>query len=360
MKPLAETIEINGRRVGPGQPVYVIAEMSANHGHDYAKALQLVEAAAEAGADAVKIQTYTADTLTLDVDNEHFRIGKGTIWEGRTLYDLYREAYTPWDWQPKLKAAAARLGIDLFSTPYDATAVEFLETMDVPVYKIASFENVDLPLIRLVAATGKPAIMSTGMAAEDEVAEAVAAFREAGGTQLALLKCTSAYPAPPEEMNLRAIATLAARFGCPVGLSDHGLELAVPVAAVALGACVVEKHLTLSRDAGGPDAPFSLEPAEFAAMVAAVRTAEKALGDGRWHVGPREQASRVFRRSLFVAADMAAGEAFTAANVRSVRPGAGLHTRHLGEVLGCTAARDIKRGTPLSWDLVAERKQGSA
>ncbi len=357
MTQAAKTIEINGRRIGPGEPVYIIAEMSANHGQDFDQAVRLVHAARQAGADALKLQTYTADTMTLDVANEHFRIGKGTIWEGRTLYDLYQEACTPWDWQPRLKQEAEGIGLDLFSTPYDATAVEFLETMDVPAYKIASFENVDLPLIRLVAATGKAVIISTGMATEDEIAEAVETFRGAGGRQLLLLKCTSAYPAPPEEMNLLAIPQLAERFACPVGLSDHGLEAAVPVAAVALGACVIEKHFTLSRDLGGPDAPFSLEPDEFAAMVADVRTAEQALGRSRWEVGPREAASRVFRRSLFVVAEVKAGEVFTARNVRSIRPGAGLHTRHLDDVLGHVAARDIARGTPLSWELVGEEAE---
>ena len=358
MTQLTEKIEINGRHIGPGGPVYIIAEMSANHGQDFERAVRIVHAARQAGADALKLQTYTADTMTLDVDNEHFRIGKGTIWEGRTLYDLYQEACTPWDWQPKLKREAEGIGLDLFSTPYDATAVEFLEAMDVPAYKIASFENVDLPLIRLVAATGKPLIISTGMATEDEMAEAVETFRGAGGRQLLLLKCTSAYPAPPQEMNLRAIPRLAERFGCPVGLSDHGLAPAVPVAAVALGACVIEKHFTLSRDLGGPDAPFSLEPDEFAAMVEAVRTTEKALGGARQRqVGKCEAAGRLLRRSLFVSADVKAGEVFTVRNVRSIRPGAGLHTRHLDQVLGRLAARDIARGTPLDWELIGEEAE---
>ena len=350
MKPF---IEISSKRIGSGYPTYIIAEMSANHNQDFDQAVKIIEAAKEAGADAIKLQTYTPDTLTIDCDNEYFCIGKGTIWEGRNLYDLYGEAYTPWDWQPRLKEMAVDLGLDLFSTPFDHTAVDFLEQMDVPAYKIASFEIVDLPLIRRIAQTGKPIIMSTGMATLAETDEAVRMAREAGATQIALLKCTSAYPAPPEEMNLRAIPHLAQAFDVPVGLSDHTLGIAVPVAAVALGACIVEKHFTLSRDVPGPDSAFSLEPQEFREMVEAVRVAEQAVGTVRYDVTEREQASRVFRRSLFVVQDIKAGEVFTEENVHSIRPGYGLHTRYLDNVLGRRAARDIQRGTPLSWDLVA-------
>lgn len=350
---MTATIEINGRLVGPCHPAYVIAEMSANHHYDYAEAVKILEATKAAGADAIKLQTYTADTLTIDCDNEHFWI-RGTLWDGRTLYNLYREAYMPWEWQPKLKKIAEELGLDFFSTPFDATAVEFLEKMNVAVHKVASFELVDLPLLRRIARTGKPVIMSTGMATLEELEEAVGAIREAGGNQLALLKCTSAYPAPPEEMNLRTIPDLAQRFQVPVGLSDHTLGLAVPIAAVALGACIVEKHLTLSRKTPGPDSAFSLEPDEFKAMVDAIRTAEKALGQVNYQVGPSESKSRVFRRSLFVVEDVKAGELFTERNVRSIRPGYGLHTRHLAEVLGSKAARDIKRGTPLDWSLISK------
>jgi N-acetylneuraminate synthase len=343
---------IRGRAIGPGHPVYVIAEMSANHHGDYAEAARLVRAAGEAGADAVKLQTYTPDTLTLDLRTEDFRIGEGTLWQGRTLHDLYREACTPWEWQPRLKALAEELGMHCFSTPFDFTAVDFLEQMDVPAHKIASFELVDLELVRRVAATGKPTIMSTGMATLAEIDEAVAAFRAAGGTQLALLKCTSAYPSPPSEMNLRTIPHLAEAFGAVAGLSDHTLGLAVPVAAVALGACLIEKHLTLTRGTPGPDSAFSLEPAEFRAMVDAVRAAEQALGRVSYTVTAREQASRVFRRSLFVVRDVSAGEVFSRENVRSIRPGHGLPPRHLPAVLGRRAARDIVRGTPLGWDLL--------
>lgn len=351
------TITIASHPIGAGHPVYIIAEMSANHGQSFDQAVQIIRAAKEAGADAIKLQTYTPDTMTLDSRLPVFQIGKGTIWEGKNLYQLYGEAYTPWDWQPKLKAVADELGLDCFSSPFDFSAVDFLEQMNVPAHKIASFELVDLPLIRKVAATGKPVIMSTGMSSLAEIDEAVRAFREAGGKQLALLKCTSAYPSPAEEMNLRTIPHLSAAFGVPAGLSDHTLEITVPVTAVALGACIIEKHFTLARAAGGPDAAFSLEPAEFKAMVEAVRTAEKALGQVNYEVTKKEAASRVFRRSLFVVADMAAGELFTEHNVRSIRPGNGLPPKHFPEVLRRKASRAIHRGTPLNWDLVGIRPE---
>lgn len=342
-------LTIAGRAVGPGCPAYLIAELSANHGQSYARAADLVRAARDAGADAVKLQTYTADTMTLACDRPEFRVRGGTLWDGRTLHDLYREAYTPWDWQPRLKELADRIGLHLFSTPFDPSAVEFLEAMDVPAYKIASFEVVDLPLVERVACTGKPMIMSTGMATLAEIAEAVATVRRAGDGGLALLKCTSAYPAPPAEANLRTIPHLAEAFGVPAGLSDHTLGIAVPVAAVALGACIIEKHFTLSRAEPGPDSAFSLEPGEFRAMVEAVRTAEKALGRVHYGLSAAEQACRVYRRSLFAVRDIAASEVFTPDNVRSIRPGHGLPPKHLPDVLGRRAARDLARGTPLSW-----------
>jgi pseudaminic acid synthase len=345
-------MEINGRSIGSGKPVYVIAELSANHNRDYENAVRLVHAAKNAGADAVKLQTYTPDTITIASDRNEFRIAGGTLWDGRTLYDLYGEAYTPWDWQPRLKALAEELGMDCFSSAFDSTAVDFLETLNVPAHKVASFELVDIPLIQKMARTGKPLIVSTGMATADEIEEALQAARGAGATQIALLKCTSAYPAPPEEMNLNTIPEMMKRFGVPVGLSDHTMGIAAPVAAVALGACIIEKHLTLSRSLPGPDSAFSLEPQEFKAMVNAVRVAEKSLGSVKFGCGPNEEASYTFRRSLFVVADMKKGEAFTEANVRSIRPGTGLHPRHQAEVLGKTAAQPIKRGTPLSWELV--------
>jgi N-acetylneuraminate synthase len=346
---------INQRLIGPGQPTYIIAELSANHNQDFEQAVKLIEAAHEAGADAIKLQTYTPDTITIDCDNEYFRIN-GTLWDGRKLYDLYGEAYTPWDWHPRLKQAANDLGMDLFSSPFDDTAVDFLEALNVPAFKIASFENVDIGLLRRVVRTGQPIILSTGMATLAEIDEAVQTIRAAGGEQLALLKCTSAYPASPAEINLKTIPHLAAAFGTPVGLSDHTLGIAVPVAAVALGACIIEKHFTLSRAIPGPDSAFSLEPHEFKAMVEAVRTAEQALGVVQYGASPNEAKSRVFRRSLFVVKDMRAGEVFTHENVRSIRPGHGLHTRHLDDIIGQRASRAIARGTPLSWGLVTSNK----
>jgi len=339
--------QINGRKIASDCPVYIIAELSANHNQDFDQAVKIIEAAKEAGADAVKLQTYTPETMTIDCNNEYFKI-KDTIWAGKNLYELYKEAYTPWEWQPKLKKIADQLGLTLFSTPFDHTAVDFLERMNVSAYKIASFEIVDLPLLRKIAKTGKPVIMSTGMATMAEIEEAVQTLRAAGNTQLVLLKCTSAYPAASEDMNLRAISHLAETIDVPIGLSDHTLDIAVPVVAVALGACIIEKHLALSRAAGGPDSVFSLEPYEFKAMVEAVRVAEKALGKAHYDVGPEEAKSRVFRRSLFVVKDMKAGDKFTEQNVRSIRPGYGLHTRHLDEIIGRRAACNIERGTPLA------------
>lgn len=345
-------MEINGRRIGPDFPVYCIAELSGNHNQDFNQAVELIHAAKTAGADAVKLQTYTADTLTIQSDKEYFRVGGGTLWDGRTLYDLYKEAYTPWDWQPKLKSIANELGMDLFSTPFDFTAVDFLEEMNVPAHKIASFELVDLPLITRVARTGKPMIMSTGMATLSEIDDAVKAARDGGATQIALLKCNSAYPAPASEMNLRTIPHLAEAFGVVPGLSDHTLGIAVATSSVALGACIIEKHLTISRSVPGPDSAFSLEPHEFKAMVDAVREAHQALGQVQYHVSERESSSRAFRRSLFVVQDVRAGEIFTGENVRSIRPAHGLPPKFLPEVLGRQAGEDISKGTPLNWSLV--------
>jgi pseudaminic acid synthase len=345
-------MKIGKRSIGPGSPVYVLAELSANHNQDYDQAFRIIQAAKDAGADAIKLQTFTADTITIASDRNEFRVAGGTLWDGRNLHDLYSEAYTPWEWQPRLKKAAEDLGMDLFSSAFDPTAVDFLEEMDVPAHKVASFELVDIPLIQRMARTGKPLIMSTGMATVEEIEEALQCARDAGATQIALLKCTSAYPAPAEEMNLRTIPEMVRRFEVPVGLSDHTIGIAAAVAAVALGACIVEKHLTLSRSTPGPDSAFSLEPREFKAMVDAVRTAENALGKVQFGLSAKEEASRVFRRSLFVVEDVKEGEIFTASNVRSIRPGHGLHTRHLAEVLGKRAARGIKRGTPMNWEFV--------
>ncbi|MBU0909358.1 MAG: pseudaminic acid synthase [Proteobacteria bacterium] len=353
---MKQHVQINNRKIGAGQPVYIVAEMSANHHQDFDQATAIIKAAKEAGADAVKLQTYTPDTLTLDCDHDCFRI-KGTIWEGKNLYQLYGEAYTPWEWQPELMNIAHSLGLDFFSTPFDATAVDFLEEMGVGMHKVASFELVDLPLLKKVGATGKPVIMSTGMATLAEIDEAVGTLRQFGTSELVLLKCTSAYPAPPEEMNLRTIPQLAGTFGVPAGLSDHSMGIAVPVAAVALGACLIEKHLTLCRADGGPDSAFSLEPDEFRAMVAAVRQAEMALGAVNFEPTEKEKKSRIFRRSLFVVQEMRAGQEFTLGNTASIRPGHGLHPRYLEMVIGRRAAVDIPRGTPLSWELVGEARK---
>ena len=346
---------IKNRSIGARYESYIIAEMSANHRQSFESALELVHAAKQAGADAIKLQTYTPDTLTISSRRPEFLIGKGTLWEGRNLYELYGEAFTPWEWQPKLKSVAEKLGIDCFSTPFDDTAVDFLQGMDVPAYKIASFELVDSGLLKKIAATGKPVIMSTGMATLAEIDEAVRTLRKAGCTQLALLKCTSAYPSLPEDMNLQTIPHLAEAFLVPVGLSDHTLGIAVPVAAVALGACIIEKHLTLRRSDGGPDAAFSLEPAEFRAMVDAIRIAEKALGKVNYEMSEKEQASRVFRRSLFVVKDLKAGEEFTHENVRSIRPGHGMPPKMIDEVLGSAATIDMAKGTPLQMEHISKK-----
>jgi pseudaminic acid synthase len=348
-------IKIGKTPVGLGQPVYVVAELSANHNQDFDQAVKIIQSAKDAGADAIKLQTYTADTITIPCDSEHFRIGGGTLWDGRTLHELYREAYTPWEWQPKLKQVANDLGLDLFSTPFDETAVDFLEKMNVPAHKLASFELVDIALIQKMARTGKPLIMSTGMATLEEIEEAVQAAIQAGTTQIALLKCTSAYPASPDDMNLRTIPELARRFEVPAGLSDHTLGSEAAVAAVTLGACIIEKHISLSRSLKGPDSEFSMEPQEFKAMVGAIRSIERALGTVHFGGSPQEASSRTFRRSLFVVQDLRRGEEFTAQNVRSIRPAQGMHTRHLPEVLGKRAARDIPRGTPLAWDLIEKQ-----
>ena len=346
------SFRIAGREIGPGQPCYVIAELSGNHNGDIERAFELVRAAAKARVDAVKLQTYTADTITLDCDKPCFRVGKGTLWTGRTLHELYEEAHTPWDWQPKLKTLAEELGMHCFSSPFDPTAVDFLETLDVPAYKAASFELVDIPLLRKMAQTGKPMILSTGMATLSEIDEAVTAVRAEGLEDFALLKTNSAYPAPASEMNLRTIPHLSDAFGVPVGLSDHTLGTSVPVAAASLGAAVIEKHLCLRRADGGPDAAFSLEPEEFGAMVEAVRTAESALGAVVYAPTPKQEASKAFRRSLFAVADIAEGETLTAENVRSIRPADGLHPRHYDDLLGRKARTAIERGTPLRWDLI--------
>ena len=344
-------IEIAGRQIGPGQPPYVIAEMSGNHNGELKRALALIEAAAAAGADAVKLQTYTADTMTIDHDSKDFRI-EGGLWDGKTLYELYEWAHTPWEWHEALFARGRELGLAVFSSPFDATAVDFLEGLGAPAYKIASFEAVDLPLIEKVAVTGKPMIISTGMANLEEIGEAMETARRHGSGEIVLLHCISGYPTPAEEANLRTLPDLAERFDAVAGLSDHTLGPEVPIAAVALGAHVIEKHFTLGRADGGPDAAFSLEPQELKQLCESCRITWKALGQVDYSRKPSEEGNAAFRRSLYVVEDITAGEPFTEHNLRAIRPGFGLPPKHLTKLLGRPASSDIKRGTPMAWDLV--------
>lgn len=347
-------IEIAGRKIGSGQPPYVIAEMSGNHNGDLQRALALIEAAAEAGADAVKLQTYTADTMTIDHPGKDFRI-EGGLWHGKTLYELYEWAHTPWEWHEALFARGRELGLAVFSSPFDATAVDFLEGLNVPAYKIASFEAIDLPLIEKVASTGKPMIISTGMANLEEIGEAMATAQQYGAGEIVLLHCISGYPTPAQEANLLTLPDLAARFGAIAGLSDHTLGPEVPIAAVALGAHVIEKHFTLRRADGGPDSAFSLEPQELRQLCDSCRTTWQALGRVDYARKPSEEGNAAFRRSLYVVEDIGAGEPFTERNLRAIRPGYGLPPKHLKKILGRPAQIAIKRGTPLSWPLVAEK-----
>jgi len=348
---MTDTIHIGNHAVGLGKPPYIVAELSANHGGSLTRALEVMTAAKRAGANAIKLQTYTAETITIDHDGPGFVV-EGGLWHGRRLYDLYEEAHTPWEWHEALFAKGRELGIPVFSTPFDETAVEFLERFDLPAYKVASFELLDLPLVRCVAATGKPVIMSTGMATPEEIAQSVDAFRGVGGRDLVLLHCVSGYPTPVEQSNLRRIPRLASEFGCPVGLSDHTLGTDVAIAAVALGACMIEKHFTLRRADGGPDAAFSLEPKELESLTRGARAAFAALGSGGEKRAEVEKANVVFRRSIYVVRDMAAGEPFTRDNIRIIRPGHGLAPRYFPEILGRCARQPLKRGTALSWDAV--------
>ena len=347
-------IRIGSKIISQDSPTFIVAEMSGNHNMDFDRAVEILKAAREAGADAVKIQTYTADTITLDCDDPCFQITQGTLWDGITLHKLYQTAYTPWERQPRLKKMAEEMGLLLFSSPFDFSSVDFLEEMDVPAYKIASFEITDIPLIRKVARLGKPVILATGIARLADIELAVQTCREEGNEQVILLKCCSAYPTPYEDVNLRTIPNLAETFQCLAGLSDHTMGTAVAAGAVALGAKMVEKHMTLCRSDGGPDAAFSMEPQEFKEMVDNIRILEKALGKVTYDLSDKQAREREHSRSLFVAQDMKAGDVFTPENLRSVRPADGLHTKYYEQLLGRRITRDAKKGTPMAWSLVEE------
>lgn len=349
-------IRIGNYEIGHGQKPFIIAEMSGNHNQSLDRALEIVEAAARAGAHALKLQTYTADTMTLDLAHDEFLISdQESLWKGKSLYKLYQEAHTPWDWHRPIFERANKLGMVAFSSPFDETAVEFLQELDAPAYKIASFENTDIPLIRKVASTGKPVIISTGMASAAEIDEAVRAARQAGAKELIVLKCTSTYPASPESTNILTIPHMRGLLGCEVGLSDHTRGIGVAVAAVALGASVIEKHFTLSRADGGVDSAFSLEPDELAQLVQETARAWQALG--HVHYGPteKEQKSLVFRRSLYIVRDLKAGDILTRDNLRAIRPGQGLPAKNFDALLGLRVGRDVRRGTPMHWDLLSVR-----
>ena len=347
-----KSFKIGNRIVGEDAPAFIVAEVSANHNQDYNRAVEIIHAAAEAGADAVKLQTYTADTITIDCDDDCFQIKEGTIWDGTTLYKLYSEAYTPWEWQPRLIEEAKKLGLECFSSPFDLTSVDFLSKLDVPAYKIASYEINDIPMIRKIAALHKPMIFATGIAYPDDIALALDTCKAEGNEDILLLKCVSSYPTPYEDVNLRVIPTLAKTYDCIAGISDHTMGSIVSAGAVALGAKMVEKHLTLRRADGGPDGAFSMEPEEFAAMVRDIRTLEKALGTDEYVLTDTQKLEHNGSRSLFVVKDIKAGEVLTPDNIRSIRPGIGMHTKHYEEVLGRHAKSDLKKGTPLQWKLI--------
>lgn len=343
---------VGKRKIGAGQPTFIIAEMSGNHKQDIKRAYEIIDAAAAAGVDAVKLQTYTPDTLTINCDNKWFRIGKTNTWSDQTLYDLYKTAYTPWDWQPKLKEYGEKKGLIVFSTPFDPTAVDFLEKMNVALYKIASFENVDLELLKRIGETKKPVIISRGLASIEDTQLAVDTLKKSGTKAIAVLHCISSYPATLEQMNVATISDIKKRFNVIPGLSDHSLGLTASITAVALGAKIIEKHLTLSRKDGGPDYAFSLEPKELKQLVKTIREIEKAIGKPIYSPDKREAENVVFRRSLFVVANIKKGAKFTHENVRCIRPGYGLHPKYLNETVGKIARKGISRGTPLSWDLI--------
>ncbi len=342
-----------GERVIDAQsPAFIIAEMSANHMMDFDRAVEIIKAAKDAGADAIKLQTYTPDTITMDCDNEYFQITQGTIWDGTTLHKLYQTAYTPWDWQPKLKKIAEDMGLICFSSPFDLTSIDFLEEMDVPAYKVASFEITDIPFIRKIARLHKPIIISTGIARPEDIELALQTCKEEGNEDVILLKCTSSYPSPYEDINLKVIPDMAQKYQVLAGLSDHTMGSAVSVASIALGARVIEKHITLRRADGGPDGAFSMEPEEFKEMVDNIRMVEKALGKVSYELTYKQEKSREHSRSLFVVQDMKKGDVITPENVRSIRPGFGMHTKHYEEILGKIVNQDIEKGTPMSFDFI--------
>lgn len=344
--------KIGDKTIDENSPVFIIAELSANHGHKFENAVDTIKAAKKAGADAIKLQTYTADTITIDCDNDYFRIKQGTIWDGKTLYNLYKEAYTPWEWQPELMRIAKEEGLICFSSPFDYSAVDFLETLNVPAYKVASFEITDIPLVEYMASKGKPMIISTGIASMGDIDEAISACRRNGNNNIALLKCTSEYPAPLERINLMTIPNMKDTFGVEAGLSDHTMGISIPVGAVAVGAKIIEKHFIVDRKIGGPDASFSLEPHEFSAMVQSIREVEKALGRVEYEMTEKKLRSREFSRSLFVVEEIKKGEKLTEKNIKSIRPGYGMAPKFYKDVMGKTAREDIKRGTPLSWNII--------
>ena len=348
-------ITIGTRKIGPGQPVFIIAEMSCNHNQDINRAYAIIDAAAKAGVDAVKLQTFKPDVITIDCDNKYFQVNVNDAWKGQTLYDLYLQTYTPWEWQAQLKEYGEKKGLVVFSTPFDEMAVDFLENLKVEIYKIASFESGDLELLKKVGSTKKPVIISRGMTSKEDLDLAIKTLKAAGSPQVAVLHCVSSYPAPVSQMNLATIFDITKEFDVITGLSDHSMDnlgFVVPLVAVSLGASIIEKHFTLSRSDGGLDSAFSLEPQEMAAMVSAIRDAEKAIGRPTYEVKDNEAENLIFRRSLFVVKDIKKGEAFTKNNIRSIRPGYGLAPKHLEAILGKSAVQDIATGTPLSWELI--------
>lgn len=350
---MGRNINIKNRAIGGNNPAYVIAEMSANHGGDLNRAIEIIHAAKESGADCIKIQTYTADTLTIDCNKKYFQINKGT-WEGENLYSLYKKAYTPWDWQGRLKEEADKLELDFLSTPFDKTAVDFLEGLDVDFYKVASFEVVDIPLIKYIASKGKPIIISTGMASLGEIEEAVKTAKNQNNNDICLLKCSSAYPAIPDDMNLKTIKLLEETFDVVAGLSDHSLGSIAAVTAVAMGAKVIEKHFCLSRDDNSVDSSFSMEPKEFKDMIKDIRNAEKAIGRISFDISKKEEESKIFRKSIFIVKDIEKGDTLTEENIRVIRPGNGLAPKYYDEVIGKKAGKTLEKGEPLRWDMIVE------